>query len=88
MTDDTKLKQLIADEVKNQLNGALFTTRKLTDLPTDDYQVTSRKYVNLNGKTTQRPTSSVLGQQFFDTTLGYPVYWSGSTWVQYNGTPA
>jgi hypothetical protein len=39
------------------------------------------------GKTTQRPTANQqIGQQFFDTTLGYPIWWNGTKWVNYNGT--
>jgi len=39
------------------------------------------------GTTTQRPIDKLLtGQQFFDTTLGYPIWWNGSKWVNYNGT--
>ena len=34
-----------------------------------------------SGTTEQRPTENlVVGQQFFDTTLGVPVYWNGTEW--------
>ena len=34
-----------------------------------------------SGSTEQRPTENlVVGQQFFDTTLGVPVYWNGTEW--------
>ena len=38
------------------------------------------------GATADRPVSNVqaplpIGQPYFDTTLGYPVYWNGSTWI-------
>ena len=34
-----------------------------------------------SGTTEQRPTeNNVVGQQFFDTTLGVPVYWNGTEW--------
>jgi hypothetical protein len=39
------------------------------------------------GATTQRPvTNLLLGQQFFDTTLGYPIWWNGKAWVNASGT--
>jgi len=39
------------------------------------------------GKTTQRPTANQqIGQFYFDTTLGYPIWWNGTKWVNYNGT--
>ncbi len=67
-----------------------FTIRKITDTPTDDLQVVPRKYVNLYGTTVQRPTSSVAsrGQQYFDTTIGRPVYFNpnSSVWVDGSGS--
>ena len=34
-----------------------------------------------HGTTEQRPTGELkVGQQFFDTTLGVPVYWNGTEW--------
>ena len=34
-----------------------------------------------SGTTAQRPTENlVVGQQYFDTTLGVPVYWNGTEW--------
>lgn len=43
-----------------------------------------------SGTTGQRPTSllttSDKGFTYFDTTLGKPVYWNGSGWVNANGT--
>jgi hypothetical protein len=35
-----------------------------------------------SGPTSGRPTQNLfVGQQYFDTTLGKPVYWNGSTWI-------
>lgn len=81
---DQKVIQIVK---KYQRQGA-FTEEKLTDTPTDAYSVVNRKYVTLNGATASRPTSSILGQFYFDTTLGFPVWWSGTTWVKYDGTAA
>lgn len=35
-----------------------------------------------SGTTTQRPTTNlVIGMQYFDTTLGQPIWWNGTAWV-------
>ena len=40
-----------------------------------------------NGVTTGRPTSNQqIGQIFFDTTLGIPIWWNGKVWVNASGT--
>lgn len=83
------LKKIIDEEVKKLvpeiLKSSAFTKRKLTDIPTDALQVTSRKYVNLNGTTANRPTGSILGQFYFDTTLGQPIWWDGTSFVDADG---
>lgn len=73
--------------VKDYLKSSAFTDRKLTDDPTDPLMVVNRKFVTLNGATSERPTGSILGQPYFDTTIGKPVWWSGSTFVDANGNP-
>lgn len=44
-----------------------------------------------SGTTGQRPNESdksiPIGFQYFDVTLGYPIYWNGANWVNYEGTP-
>lgn len=93
MMQDNNLKQILEsgeltrliDKRIDKLMG--FTARKLTDTPTDALAVVNRKFVTLNGVTASRPTSSILGQFYFDTTLGYPVWWNGSTWVDSGGNP-
>lgn len=74
--------------IKEYMKTSAFTDRKLTDTPTDSLSVVNRKFVTLNGVTASRPTGSILGQSYFDRTLGYPVWWNGSTWVKYDGTLA
>lgn len=85
--DETLIKRMIDDEIKKVVPVA-FIRRKLTDTPTDDLQVTPRKYVNLSGTTAQRPKSSVatIGQQYFDTSVGYPQFYRGDTWVSATGS--
>jgi len=39
------------------------------------------------GTTDQRPSVGVTtGQMFFDTTLGYPIFYNGTKWVNSSGT--
>lgn len=85
--DEDKIKRLVIDIVKNYNKSSAFTDRKLTDTPTDNLSVVNRRYVNMNGTTTNRPTSSILGQYYFDTTLGIPVWWDGSSFVDATGNP-
>ena len=78
----------VVSVVKAYLNSTAFTSKKITDTPTDALSVVNRKYVNLNGPSANRPTSSIIGQFYFDTTLGQPVWWSGDTFVDASGNPA
>ena len=47
--DNDSLNNLIDIRLKQQLQGNLFTARKLGDTPTDNLSLTPRGYVNLNG---------------------------------------
>lgn len=38
------------------------------------------------GGTSSRPANPFQGQQFYDTTIGAPVWWSGSAWVTWSGS--
>lgn len=40
----------------------------------------------LPGATAARPSSPITGQLFFDTTLGIPIWYDGSNWVNASGT--
>lgn len=45
------------------------------------------------GATTQRPqiptseAATLIGKPYFDTTLGIPISWNGTAWVDATGTP-
>jgi len=43
--------------------------------------------VNQSGATGSRPSSPSVAQQFFDTTLGYPIWWNGGVWINALSTP-
>jgi hypothetical protein len=51
--------------------GAILVTRIPTTAP--------------DGTTAERPTTVALGYMFFDTTLGHPVWWDGTNWVDATG---
>ena len=39
------------------------------------------------GLTANRPTSNLqIGDFYFDTTLGYPIWWNGTVWKNASGT--
>jgi hypothetical protein len=40
-----------------------------------------------NGTTANRPTLNLqIGQFYYDTTLGIPIYWNGTVWKNASGT--
>lgn len=80
--DENAIRRLIQDVVRKELNSGLFTARKLTDLPTDSFQVVNRKFVTLNGTVANRPNSSVavVGQHYFPTDTNIPMTYDGTRW--------
>jgi hypothetical protein len=47
--------------------------------------------IPLSGTTAQRPVQSIqaplpVGQYYFDTTIGRPIYWNGTNWINAAGT--
>ena len=40
----------------------------------------------LAGNTASRPATPVVSEQYFDTTLGHPIWWNGTAWVDATGT--
>lgn len=86
---DTEIQKQIDERIKKLvpeiLKGSAFTARKLTDTPTDSLQVVNRKYVNLNGTSSTRPTSSIVGQFYYDTTINKPIWWAGTSFKDAQG---
>ena len=40
-----------------------------------------------SGATAQRPTTPLwIGRSYFDTTVGTPVWWDGTNWIQADGS--
>mgnify|MGYP001563867220 CR=1 FL=1 len=91
-----ELRKIVIEEVRKEVKEGLreeisketsFMARKPTDTPTDDLQVVPRKYVNAYGSIASRPQVSVVGQQFFSTTDGYPIFRnSNNAWVSATGS--
>jgi hypothetical protein len=50
--------------------------------------VTPAPYIPLGGPTANRPPSPVNYGVYFDTDLGFPVWWTGTGWVAASGMPA
>ena len=54
---------------------------KVTELESTINDLKAKLAAVASGTTEQRPTENlVVGQQYFDTTLGVPVYWNGTEW--------
>ena len=39
-----------------------------------------------SGATGARPTVTIVGASFFDTTLNKPIWWKGAVWIDATGT--
>ena len=85
---EKRMAEVALKTVQDYNKSSAFTDRKLTDTPSDSLQVVNRKFVTLNGTTALRPPSPVTGQFYFDSTLGYPIWWNSSAWVKSDGTAA
>ena len=67
---------------QDQLNNAL----RLYFNQIDNFE--QNVTVPASGTTANRTTESLqVGQYYFDTSLGYPIYWNGSDWVNALGEP-
>jgi hypothetical protein len=76
----------VQDMIEKTLKGS-FTNRRIGDTPADNLQLVPRKYVNMYGSVLGRPVSSVTGQQYFDTSIGRPIYRRGDgAWVDGAGS--
>lgn len=75
----------IIETVKTYLATEGFRHKIIGDTPTDNNQLTPRKYVNLNGISANRPTSSIIGQFYYDTTIHMPIWWDGVSFKDSQG---
>ena len=75
----------VIEIIEKYQKGSAFTARKLTDNPVDDLSVVNRKYVTRATTTLLRPTTSVLGECYFDTTAQKPAWWNGTNYQDATG---
>lgn len=45
-----------------------------------------RLKISYYGESSERPLSPEIGQEYFDTEEGKPIWWEGSKWVDSNGS--
>ena len=84
---EKKVEEYVKKFIPDYLKTTAFIARKLTDTPTDGLAVVNRNYVNINGSIASAPIGSIIGQQYFATDLGYPVFKSStSRWVNSVGS--
>ena len=77
---ETAQQNNIIETVKKYLAAEGFQHKIIGDTPTDNNQLVPRKFVTANGATTARPVSPVIGQFYYDTTIGKPIWWNGTLW--------
>ena len=78
MNNELKKKEEVIKILKEYLSSGAFTAEQVIDTPTDALAIVPRKYVTRNSTTDLRPTTSVLGEFYFDTTAGLPAWWNGT----------
>lgn len=71
---------------QSKANAALVAARSYTDQKLEQLQ--QIVLYRLAGPTSNRPDGVAVGTVYFDTTLGKPVWWTGSDWVDAMGNPA
>jgi hypothetical protein len=79
---EKELVKKMIDEASKKM--AHFSTRKLGDTPTDELQLTPKKYVTMNGSVAGRPTTSVasVGQFYLATDTNVPMwYTTNKNWI-------
>lgn len=85
-SNQLEMSKLIKKEVETLLPKYManqaFTAHKITDTPTDAYNVVPRQFVTANGSVAGRPLSSVasVGQPYFASDTGIPMTYSVEGW--------
>lgn len=68
--------------------GVLDLVQDILDLETDVGNLQTGKQDIASGTTLLRPVSPAIGQMYFDTDLGIPIWWNGFFWVDALGADA
>jgi hypothetical protein len=80
----TQFSQVHFDLLNNQLR-VYFNTLDAANVQTQ--QAINTLSTPSAGTTALRPTTSLqVGQFYFDTSLGIPIWWNGTNWVDATGT--
>jgi hypothetical protein len=80
----TQFSQVHFDLLNNQLR-VYFNTLDAANVQTQ--QAINTLSTPSAGTTVLRPTTSLqVGQFYFDTSLGIPIWWNGTNWVDATGT--
>lgn len=79
---DRKIDERSMQTIKKFMQAEGFTSRKITDTPTEAFSLVNRKFVTANGVVASRPKSSVavVGQTYFATDTGIPMTYSAGGW--------
>ena len=82
------IKDATLDSIKTHIQDCINTMFRLSD---GLFYVSNSGIFKLDnnsnkGTTNNRPVNPSVGLQYFDTTLGKPIYWNGSAWVDAIGT--
>jgi len=68
------------------MTDRLVSVNDASQLPAEVQAVLDARHsVTRSGATGARPTVSIIGTQFFDTTLNKPVWWNGTVWKDATG---
>lgn len=76
--DITSINQSISDETADRESADSSLDSRISML--------ENEAVVPSGITSDRPSDPVVGQAFFDTTLGKVIIYNGSAWVNFDGT--
>ncbi len=68
--------------IHDMLNGEMFTRAIANGTPQPWMQVQNNK----SGTTAQRPAQTTIGLMYFDTTIGKPIWYNGTNWIDSVGT--
>jgi len=80
---DQNEQRIVQQMIEEATKGfADFKVRKRGDTPTDSYQLTPQKYVDMSGPVASRPIASIanIGQSYYATDTNIPMTFDGLRW--------
>lgn len=87
-TESIRLLAKLHDSSLTDIDLKGVTTSLVIFRPEDSLELRNVRYIKTNGVTASRPEKVPKGFVFFDTTLGKPVYYTGTAWVDSAGVAA